>query len=497
MSTKRLFISGLLILGLIVATLGLSNIAPSANAADGWRGWERLSGETSTKPDITVHNGRLYAAIQALDNKIYYSYMDANEKWSSWKVIHPIKMAEVRMASSKDLVFFARSNDSQLYYAIETKNQVVPLVGYWRLFAKSDSSPSALMFDGKLYVFYRGKNNGVFMSTGKDYKMFKDQYEIPGNMRTTAGPEATVHNNRIFLAVRSNDNRIFVNIFDKEWRGWREVPGNGRTPSSPAICSVNGNIYMMMRGTDNKIYVNQYNNRSWSGWNRIDGQTASGPSLAEFRGRLYAIIRGTDKRLYINSLTPDRWDDRRDRDRDDRNHDGWDLDDRRDRDDRDRGDRDRDDRDRGDKDRDDRDRGDRDRDDRDRGDKDRPGRGRDDDQQRLDAKIVNVSFPDSVKVNETFTVSITVRNTGDTTWTRKMEIKLGAVGDSDPFSTNRILLGENDTIRTNQTKTFTFTMKAPNNPGSYTTDWQMVQEKVRWFGDVFSKTIEVRRARRD
>ncbi|HLC39295.1 MAG TPA: hypothetical protein VJJ76_00240 [archaeon] len=40
-------------------------------------------------------------------------------------------------------------------------------------------------------------------------------------------------------------------------------------------------------------------------------------------------------------------------------------------------------------------------------------------------------------------------------------------------------------------KTFIFQIKAPSTPEVYQTAWQMLQELVAWFGDVFSKNISV------
>lgn len=466
MLTKRVFLLSLLILGLAMATYNLSSLSPTAEASMDWRGWKRLSFESRAKPDMSVHNGRLYATTKGSDGRFYYNSMDSNNRWGSWDVLPQPNYEAVEIASYKDLVFLAHSKDNRMSYGLLQSGRRLPSNFWQKSSARPTSVPVGITYGNRFYIFFRGVYNNLYMASARDYRefSFNNAIEIPGNMKTTVAPEVAVHNNSIYLIVRSTNNRIFINRFDDRWSGWQEIPGKGQTPSIPAIASAFGNLYVMHRGLDNNIYIAKNSRGSWSRWEQINGQTSSSPSLAEFNGRLYAMVRGLDNQLYMNYISSDRDDWRLDKDRDS---------------DRDR-DRDRDtDRDR----------------DRDRDRDDRGGSNRRED--RLDARVVDFSIPDSVSTGETFNIRITIRNTGDTTWTRRDEIKLGAVGDSDPFTNHRILLNNDDAIRPNQTKTFVITMKAPQNPGSYVTDWQMVQENVRWFGEVVAKTIEVRRSSRD
>jgi len=120
------------------------------------------------------------------------------------------------------------------------------------------------------------------------------------------------------------------------------------------------------------------------------------------------------------------------------------------------------------------------------------------------ASYISDTFPSSMCTNETQNVSITFKNTGNCSWTFDNSIfcggrannvsygfKLGSPGNSDPFASPRQYLNSTDIISQNQQKTFIFQIKAPSTPGLYQTDWQMLQELVTWFGDVFSKSINV------
>ena len=81
-----------------------------------------------------------------------------------------------------------------------------------------------------------------------------------------------------------------------------------------------------------------------------------------------------------------------------------------------------------------------------------------------------------------YSVSVTMRNNGTTTWTKATSHRLGAASGSDPFGPGRMDLGDTDSIAPGQSKAFSFTMTAPSASGIYTTDWRMLQENVQWFG---------------
>lgn len=109
-----------------------------------------------------------------------------------------------------------------------------------------------------------------------------------------------------------------------------------------------------------------------------------------------------------------------------------------------------------------------------------------------DAIIIKSSFPATSKVNEKHEVWIEVKNSGKNPWLKKDGIKLGAIGDSDPFASTRHLLADDEAILPGQSKMFSFQMKAPRRAGIYATDWRMVKENSFWFGEPLLKIIHVK-----
>lgn len=104
-------------------------------------------------------------------------------------------------------------------------------------------------------------------------------------------------------------------------------------------------------------------------------------------------------------------------------------------------------------------------------------------------EFVSSDIPTTMAPGETRSAHITFRNRG-VLWTSAKGFKLGAVDDSDPF-TSTIRYPVSTDTGPGDTYTFTITLTAPTTPGYYTTDWRMIREGYQWFGATCSKTINV------
>ncbi len=109
------------------------------------------------------------------------------------------------------------------------------------------------------------------------------------------------------------------------------------------------------------------------------------------------------------------------------------------------------------------------------------------------ALFVSADFPSSLSCGESTVAELTLRNNGTTTWNRGSDYKLGALNDEDPFKPGdvRVWLGESDSVSPGEPFAFEIELDAGDEAGTWTTDWQMVQESVEWFGDVASYEVEV------
>jgi hypothetical protein len=85
-----------------------------------------------------------------------------------------------------------------------------------------------------------------------------------------------------------------------------------------------------------------------------------------------------------------------------------------------------------------------------------------------------------------YSVSVTMRNTGSTTWTEAAQYRLSSRGprDNTTWGINRVHLAPGDSVTPGEQVTFAFDVTAPSTPGSYSFSWSMVQDGVDWFNDV-------------
>jgi hypothetical protein len=111
-----------------------------------------------------------------------------------------------------------------------------------------------------------------------------------------------------------------------------------------------------------------------------------------------------------------------------------------------------------------------------------------------DAQFVSQSVPTAMVSGQTYPVSITVKNTGNTTWTNTTgpgtpnAYSLGSQNPRDNVTwglasyPNRVPVGAS--VAPGATATFTFNVVAPAAPGTYDFQWQMVDDFVAWFGSL-------------
>jgi hypothetical protein len=113
-----------------------------------------------------------------------------------------------------------------------------------------------------------------------------------------------------------------------------------------------------------------------------------------------------------------------------------------------------------------------------------------------DARVVRHTIPSQIAPGQAVEVLVEMRNVGVATWTAAEGYRLGAVGDQSGqavlFGRGRIELPQAAPVPTGATVTFRFTLRAPNQPGTYAPSWRMVHEQVRWFGQTLQASIVVR-----
>ncbi|HEY3356099.1 MAG TPA: NBR1-Ig-like domain-containing protein [Polyangia bacterium] len=108
-----------------------------------------------------------------------------------------------------------------------------------------------------------------------------------------------------------------------------------------------------------------------------------------------------------------------------------------------------------------------------------------------DAEIVSAPLPAALTCGEARRVTISVRNTGSTTWTSGA-YRLGGAAAGDPLSSaGRVDLAAGDAVAPGGVHDFTLALLAPSAAGPVTTEWQMVHEGVGRFGGAAARAVAV------
>ena len=98
------------------------------------------------------------------------------------------------------------------------------------------------------------------------------------------------------------------------------------------------------------------------------------------------------------------------------------------------------------------------------------------------AVFVSQTVPATMTPGQAYPVSVTVQNTGTTTWTIANHYRLGAQNPQDNTIWGLARVELPNDVAPGDTVTFNFTVTAPSTPGTYNFQWQMLQEFVEWFG---------------
>lgn len=99
------------------------------------------------------------------------------------------------------------------------------------------------------------------------------------------------------------------------------------------------------------------------------------------------------------------------------------------------------------------------------------------------ASFVSQSPPPSqILGGSTFTATVSMQNTGNTTWSEANFYRLGSVAPENPFGARIFLAPSEEIAPFAPAKTFSINGQAPYAGGSYQFQWQMVEDLVQFFG---------------
>lgn len=102
--------------------------------------------------------------------------------------------------------------------------------------------------------------------------------------------------------------------------------------------------------------------------------------------------------------------------------------------------------------------------------------------EEFNAEIVSNNAPATVNHNDSYTIDITVKNTGTASWSESEQIRLCIWQDGGDYG-YRLMLPEDQTVSPGDEYTFTLTGFVLPEADSTTLEFQMVKESVMYFGE--------------
>ena len=99
------------------------------------------------------------------------------------------------------------------------------------------------------------------------------------------------------------------------------------------------------------------------------------------------------------------------------------------------------------------------------------------------AAFVSQSVPTTMTPGQSYAISVTMQNTGNTTWSSANQFKLGTQNPEDnTLWTGLTRVALPSSVNPGESVTFNFNVTAPSATGLYNFQWKMVQDGVQWFG---------------
>ena len=251
---------------------------------------------TSESPCACEYNELLY--VFWIDNKrTYCASVDKQEQWVGPNMVNLDRKkpdsddyefqnfsdCSPAVAAFNERLYLIWKNGDYMYYAHNVKDMPrdKQWVGGWMIDPggirpSTDCSPAVAVFNGRLYVFWKGFRGE---EKGRIYYASMDKQE------QWVGPNMV------------NLDRKKPNSNDYEFQNF--------TDCSPAVAAYNGRLYLLWKGWDNKLMYFAYKNdkpeeEGWFGGWMIDPggirpSTDRSPAVAVFNERLYAAWKAADR----------------------------------------------------------------------------------------------------------------------------------------------------------------------------------------------------------
>lgn len=217
----------------------------NAGGAATWLPETQIPGVTlSGTPSAVVFNNEIYVFYQGASNNGQLCYVTYNPSTSSWA-------SPVWINSAGEVLM--------------------------------ENSPSAVVFNNELYVFYQGVGASWCYNTSGDGSTWGGQVK-PSIGGGEASPSAVVYNDQLYLFYQGGDDwGVYYNIFDgSSWTPNAPIPGYPVISASPSAAVYGGELYVFYQTSNNSggLCYSVLNGSTWGSIAQVTGVSMSGSPAA-------------------------------------------------------------------------------------------------------------------------------------------------------------------------------------------------------------------------
>jgi hypothetical protein len=126
---------------------------------------------------------------------------------------------------------------------------------------------------------------------------------IDGDGRTDTALSAGAVGTHVFVAVKGQDGRVWVNQADLGHPFGQWFPQEMVTDASPAAVGVGDNIYLFAKALDGRVMVNRAKlGQAFVGWREVEGsgKIDTAPSAGAVGTHVFVAVKGLDGRVWVN-----------------------------------------------------------------------------------------------------------------------------------------------------------------------------------------------------
>jgi len=228
-------------------------------------GWGAVGGTTDVPLAATSSNNQLYLFRKEItEHKIYVAVAPPGAAFGAWTEVGGATSAPLAATTFNNLLFaFANSDGTSTPY-VNSEGVDHPWVGWGGVGGSLVAPPAATAFDNKLYLFALSPGGSqVYYNVALPGQAFRGWDAIPSTLpggATVQPPIATTtFNGRVYVFARGSDNGVYFNsALPQQPFGaqWSHLPASGlTTDAAPAVAATATTIYIAVKQVGGAISV--------------------------------------------------------------------------------------------------------------------------------------------------------------------------------------------------------------------------------------------------